>query len=141
MLLFSVLLGLRDRDDLSTRDKIVGPIVSLVRRFHWILMSTCVRNVIVLPSLYNMQAGAFRSHSKKILDPSAIHITVDVFDHVTFKNRTVFITQRNGSVMEFPGIHKFHLSNRLVNDSVFRFSAPGRYHGYGEGNPGLQCNL
>ena len=85
-----------------------------------------------------MQADAFTSHSKKILDPSAIHITVDVFDHVTFKNRTIFITQGNGSGMEFPGINKFHLSNRLVDDSVFRFSAPGRYHGYGEETQVLQ---
>ena len=34
---FSVLFDIRDRDNLSTRDKIVGPIVSLVQRFHCIL--------------------------------------------------------------------------------------------------------
>ena len=34
MLILSVVFHLRDRDDLSTRGKIVGPKVSLVRRFH-----------------------------------------------------------------------------------------------------------
>ena len=31
---FSVLFDLQDRDDLHTRDKIIGPIVSLVWMFH-----------------------------------------------------------------------------------------------------------
>ena len=31
---YLILFDLRDRDNLSTRDKLVGPIVSLVRRFH-----------------------------------------------------------------------------------------------------------
>ena len=66
------------------------------------------------------------------MDPSAVHITVDVFDHVSFKNRTIFITRRNGTVSEFPGISKFHISNRIINDSVFWFSAPASYHGYGD---------
>ena len=34
MLIFSVLFYLRDRDNLSTRDKTISPKVSLVRRFH-----------------------------------------------------------------------------------------------------------
>ena len=37
---FSVLFNLRDRDDLSTRDKIIGPLVSLVWRFHCIPRDT-----------------------------------------------------------------------------------------------------
>ena len=46
---YSVLhFDLRDTDDLSTRNKIVGPIVSLVRRFHIIIRTLLhiYRNVL-----------------------------------------------------------------------------------------------
>ena len=33
-----ILFDPRDRDDLSTRGKIVGPIVSLVQRFHCMIL-------------------------------------------------------------------------------------------------------
>ena len=98
-----------------------------------------IDTMLVLP--FPLQADAFTSHSRKILHPGAVHITVDVFNHVSYQNQTIIITQRNGTVTEFPGINKFHLSNRLVNDSVFRFSAPGHYHGYGEGNPAITVKL
>ena len=38
---FSVLFYLRDRDNLSTRDKTISPKVSLVRRFHCICVCMC----------------------------------------------------------------------------------------------------
>ena len=37
LIYLSILFELRDRDDLSTRDKIISLMVSLVRRFHCIL--------------------------------------------------------------------------------------------------------
>ena len=37
LIYFSVLFYLWDRDNLSTRDKIVAPKVSLVQRFHYII--------------------------------------------------------------------------------------------------------
>ena len=47
---FSVLFYLRDRDNLSTRDKTISPKVSLVRRFH------C--NVYMYGAIYPRMYGA-----------------------------------------------------------------------------------
>lgn len=55
-----------------------------------------------------------------------------MFDHVSFINNTIIITTRwEDHVTEFSTITDFHLSNRLLNNTVFTNHAPGKYHGYG----------
>lgn len=68
-----------------------------------------------------------------------MHITVDVYGHVNYTNGTIVISQPDGKLREFSGVTSFHLSNRIVNDKVFKFSAPDRYHGYGE--PNIGCSV
>ena len=50
---------------------------------------------------------------------------------MTFQNGTISINQ-SGTTTQFPGIASFRLSNRINRDEVFRFDAPGRFHGYGK---------
>ena len=52
----AVLFDLRDRDDLSTRDKIVGPIASLVQRFHCIIIMPVVGKWADILSIHRKSA-------------------------------------------------------------------------------------
>lgn len=64
---------------------------------------------------------------------------MDVYGHVNYTNNTIVISQPDGKLRDFSGVTSFHLSNRIVNEKVFKFSAPSRYHGYGEPSIGCVC--
>ena len=85
---------------------------------------------VLVSAAPHLQANAFTELS---MDPPATPITVDMFGHVSFKDYIISITQHGDDlVREFSNITSFHLSNRMVNNTVFNGSAPEKYHGYGQ---------